>query len=495
MKKIILIFILTFLTTIPVSASQFHIMAYGKTITSPKTNINVTFRGYTCNFNENRIGSDSIFYDSIKTLDSTQFNGNIGYYKNLMHYLGSNTLWTGTVTAYKKGFTFYNDSQLTDSIVVSYVSTMNVEISLIAIEKPPSIVVTTPSNSTIKTPIIFQWISKDSVAITAQSLWISRNNRAFTKLDTLSPTASSYSWTPLISDFGPIKFMIKASNADTCDSAISNNFNVTITPPIVTITTPPATVSLKAPKQITWTSSTVTEISFQSVKIGGTTISVSKYDRSYTWTPTSLGIDTIKIIATDSVGQITTSTGVAFTVIDDSLPKVTLTSPVGGETWQLGSSHAITWIATDNMGIARRILSVSLDSGKTWVIFSDASTITGTFNFTLPDFEGNPEVRIVVFDATGNKDSATSGIFYVKNPTGINFKNKNVTGNYLKINGQILKHCPYQEGIELIILNLRGQLLYQGILNSASLKIPYSGECLIQTSFFNKVFKSKILLY
>jgi hypothetical protein len=94
---------------------------------------------------------------------------------------------------------------------------------------------------------------------------------------------------------------------------------------------------------------------------------------------------------------------------------VTLTSPVGGETWYTKTLHSITWTATDNIGVTRRILSISLDSGKSWISVSDTTSNTGSFALTLPDTENTSKIKIVVFDAAGNKDSA-SGIFFVKKP-------------------------------------------------------------------------------
>ena len=54
------------------------------------------------------------------------------------------------------------------------------------------------------------------------------------------------------------------------------------------------------------------------------------------------------------------------TIVDTQAPVVTVTSPVGGESWSIGSVHNITWTATDNVTVASVDLALSTDGGATF---------------------------------------------------------------------------------------------------------------------------------
>ncbi|MBK7367604.1 MAG: T9SS type A sorting domain-containing protein [Candidatus Eisenbacteria bacterium] len=89
---------------------------------------------------------------------------------------------------------------------------------------------------------------------------------------------------------------------------------------------------------------------------------------------------------------------------DTTPPTVTLTSPVGGESWSIGSSHAITWTANDDIGIAGIDLSYSTDGGATYPnVIATGLSNTGTYAWTVPGTPGTQlRVRIVVRDGGNN---------------------------------------------------------------------------------------------
>ena len=80
--------------------------------------------------------------------------------------------------------------------------------------------------------------------------------------------------------------------------------------------------------------------------------------------------------------------GTAATVdVDRSVPAVAVTSPNGGESWLVGSSHPITWTATDAEGIAATgiTLEYSADGGSNWLPVASGLANSGTFNWTVPN--------------------------------------------------------------------------------------------------------------
>src|SRR5262249_40604582 len=107
-----------------------------------------------------------------------------------------------------------------------------------------------------------------------------------------------------------------------------------------------------------------------------------------------------------SNGQTLTITGAA----DTTAPVVTVTSPVGGESWAAASTHNITWSATDNLVVANVDLALSTDGGATFpTAIASGISNTGTFAWTLPVvLTSQARVRVLARDGAGNIGSDSS---------------------------------------------------------------------------------------
>ena len=74
-----------------------------------------------------------------------------------------------------------------------------------------------------------------------------------------------------------------------------------------------------------------------------------------------------------------------FTITDTSIPTVTVATPNGGEMWDMGSTHDITWVADDPSGITFHKLEYSTDSGSSWSLIQDWEWFNpGTYSWTVP---------------------------------------------------------------------------------------------------------------
>src|SRR3989338_8484847 len=93
---------------------------------------------------------------------------------------------------------------------------------------------------------------------------------------------------------------------------------------------------------------------------------------------------------------------------------LTLTSPVGGESWVVGDDHGITWTKTGTMGNVK--IEYSTDGGATYpnLITPDGGVPSygSPFNWTIPDAIGNRvRVRVsLLSDASVKSDSANFSI-------------------------------------------------------------------------------------
>ena len=124
---------------------------------------------------------------------------------------------------------------------------------------------------------------------------------------------------------------------------------------------------------------------------------------------------TVRSRAHDTAGN-TEAPGVGNSfVFDATPPSVALTAPNGGEIWAGGQSHAITWTATDTVGLPLTpiALSVSYDAGGTWSALATDLPNTGSYSWTPPVTDNNQVmVQIEVIDRAGHLGSDRSNAVF-----------------------------------------------------------------------------------
>jgi hypothetical protein len=103
------------------------------------------------------------------------------------------------------------------------------------------------------------------------------------------------------------------------------------------------------------------------------------------------------------------------TPADLAAPVVTLSAPAGGESWKAGSTHAITWTATDNVGVTAIDLAYSTDGGATFpYAIATGITNSGTTPWSVPNTPGvATRVRVTAHDLAGNTGLASGGNFTI----------------------------------------------------------------------------------
>lgn len=125
-------------------------------------------------------------------------------------------------------------------------------------------------------------------------------------------------------------------------------------------------------------------------------------------TPTTQAL--VRVSAHDLAGNIGTDVSNAtFTIPDQVAPVVTVTAPTGGETYAGGSSHNITWTATDNVAVTSVDLDYSLNGGAAWTSIAAATANTGTYGWAVPNTPSTQaRVRVRARDGAGNLASDSS---------------------------------------------------------------------------------------
>jgi hypothetical protein len=100
--------------------------------------------------------------------------------------------------------------------------------------------------------------------------------------------------------------------------------------------------------------------------------------------------------------------------IDTTPPVVAVTSPDGGEQYNVGSTHAVTWTAADSAGVDSVNVDYSLAGpAGPWLPVAHRLPNTGTCSWTLP---GQPTdsalVRVTAYDHALNSGFDTSDSFF-----------------------------------------------------------------------------------
>ena len=95
---------------------------------------------------------------------------------------------------------------------------------------------------------------------------------------------------------------------------------------------------------------------------------------------------------------------------DVTAPTVALGAPANGVTWKAGSTQAITWTASDNVGVTAVDLAYSTDGGATYPnAIATGLANSGTYNWTVPNISSTTvRVRVTARDAAGNSASAAN---------------------------------------------------------------------------------------
>ena len=101
-----------------------------------------------------------------------------------------------------------------------------------------------------------------------------------------------------------------------------------------------------------------------------------------------------------------------YATLDHVAPVVAVTAPNTGVAWKAGSTHAITWTATDNTGVTAVDLALSTDGGVTYPnAIATGLANSGTCSWTVPNTPATAaRVRVTAHDAAGNSASDASDV-------------------------------------------------------------------------------------
>jgi hypothetical protein len=213
-----------------------------------------------------------------------------------------------------------------------------------------------------------------------------------------TPSVGSYNWViPYEFDDDGSDYKVKITSLGDPNLFDYSDSNFTIIGNHVTVTTPNGGENwpLGSTQTITWNDNFSEDVKIELYKGGFITSTIdfsTPSDGTYNWDiPTSLPVGSdykIKItsIASNNVFDFSDAD---FTLSYD----ITVTSPNGGESWQVGTSHNITW--TDNISGPVKIDLYKAEVFDTTIAQSTASD--GSYNWNIPiDLQEGSDYKVLI---------------------------------------------------------------------------------------------------
>jgi len=134
---------------------------------------------------------------------------------------------------------------------------------------------------------------------------------------------------------------------------------------------------------------------------------------SYNWTIPDDVSENCLLRITDASRPSTVGTSNSFVIAS---PKITITSPSGGEIWAAGDVAPITWTTEGTISGDGLIIEYSPDNGQNYYTIKSGAPNTGAYTWsTVPDNASGNNVFIRVKDAVNqNTVTCTSAVFIVR---------------------------------------------------------------------------------
>lgn len=304
----------------------------------------------------------------------------------------------------------------------------------------PIITVNNPNSGTFyvgKTTNI-TW-SSDYLESTFVSIdYSSDNGNSWNEISNLTEDDGTYNWT--IPEDISSECLVRVSEYDNPTVFDNSNSNFTIAPPYITITSPnvPETFDGCSSMIITWarggTSNSYKIEYSQNGGVDWNTISNSYYTTgtSYTWSTipninSSNCIIKISDAGNDLISDISDN---SFTI--DVNEDIIITSPNGGEFWQVGTTHSIEWVSASTS--SKYYIYYSTSEGE-WTY--QTYTYSTSFSFTIPN-QPSSECKFKIIDYDNSCIYDISDEFFSIIPADVELTNPNggetfYTGNNYNI--------------------------------------------------------------
>ncbi|GJQ62570.1 MAG: glycosyl hydrolase [Melioribacteraceae bacterium] len=204
------------------------------------------------------------------------------------------------------------------------------------------------------------------------------------------------------------------------------------------------------PYDIRWTSTSVENVKIEFTSNSGAVWTVVEQSVPstgvYNWTTVpSINSSQCRVRISDAVDGLPYDiSNENFQVRNQVEQSITLNSPNGGEEWQAGTNHNITW---DASAISTVSIEYSTNNGINWETLAEDVINTGSYAWhPIPDVNST-QCKIKIFDATDNTPvDESDGLFTIKPVPSLEITSPN--GGELYVAGQPVNIIWNSTGVE-----------------------------------------------
>ena len=287
---------------------------------------------------------------------------------------------------------------------------------------PREIIVKSPNGGEIWQAGTTQEIKWGSTGVTAVSIDFTTNNGTdWNPIVTGIPSTGYYSWTQ-VPNTPSTNCRIRITDAVNGFPVNQSTSTFTIAPPPeITVLSPNGGETLQAGSNtnISWTSTNVANVKIELTTNNGADWSLIVASTpsigQYVWQNipgVNSSLCRIKISNADGSGQPFDISNNNFTVTNLIVQSIKLTSPIGGEAWEAGTTHNITWNGTAINSVKIEFTS---NNGTDWTTIANNLPGSGSYAWNLPN-TNSTQCKIRVSDATDGVPSDVSGFAFTIKP-------------------------------------------------------------------------------
>ena len=275
------------------------------------------------------------------------------------------------------------------------------------ISSPPKVTVTSPNGGENWQVGSSHDITWTSTSVSNVKIEYSTNNGTnWTNVVSSISSDGSYSWKIPNTPSTNCKVRVSDASNSSVNDQSNNVFTISTKPtPTITVTSPNGGENWQvgSSHDITWTSTSVTNVKIEYSTNNGTNwtsiISSTSSDGSYSWTIPNTQSTSCKVRISDaSNSSVNDQSNNVFTISSQPNPKIIVTSPNGGENWQIGSSYNITWTSNDVSNVK---IEYSTNNGSDWISLVSSTISDGSYNWTIPNTPST-SCKVKIFDASNS---------------------------------------------------------------------------------------------
>lgn len=166
---------------------------------------------------------------------------------------------------------------------------------------------------------------------------------------------------------------------------------------------------------VTWSSTGAVgnvkiEYSIDSGSKWSTIVASTKNTGSYNWAVPNAPSTKCKVKVSEAAdGKPSDASNAIFSIVAVTTPTLTVTSPNGGETWDAGTAHNITWTSTGTVGNVK--IEYSTNNGSSWTSVINSTANDGSHSWTLPTINST-KCKVRISEASDGSPTDTSNAVF-----------------------------------------------------------------------------------